>query len=729
MMNTKLLLPALLLSVATFSPAQITIQDAGGWYESGYVTFSLVDDAASYHVYYQNGENDYQKIDDQLVRNYGEYGRADAMGIPAGTYRFKVVPVDSDGAEMEALAAESSSCEVRAHDRTGYAFFNGKTPGAYNADASLKAGTVVLYLTENNKNTLTLDVTTSSKGAVTTCTGLQEILYGYKKGYESRPLLIRVIGQITDPAVTDNGDIVIDLSKKTACPGITIEGVGNDATLDGWGIRIKNASSIEISNLATINCDSDEGDNIGLQQDNSYIWVHNCDFFYGHAGSDADQVKGDGALDCKKSNYVTFSYNHFWDNGKCNLLGLSGENDQMYITYHHNWYDHSDSRHPRIRSYSCHVYNNYYDGCAKYGVGSTMASSVFVENNYFRNTSKPMMISMQGTDIVSGAGTFSGETGGIIKAYGNVFAEKSSSFRFVTYQENNVEFDAYGATTRDEQVPAAVKTKLGGTSYNNFDTDPSRIYTYTPDAAEDIPVLLSGTYGAGRMQHGDLQWTFNNAVDDKSYDVNSALKAAVTGYQTSLVGLFTDSGDQGTGGGEGGDGEEEGGEEGGGDTPIIPSDGYDCHFTGMTPSNGFYTFTSCNYSNSKGSATVNGTTYTECLKMESSTQVSFTTTEEMTLTLVFNDGSSPNIKIDGVKVSATSGSIITQTLPAGTHTLTKADQNFLFYITLTSTTSSGIDEVKADLRDDAIYDLQGRRVTHMQPGNIYITKGQKLLYK
>ena len=115
--------------------------------------------------------------------------------------------------------------------------------------------------------------------------------------------------------------------------------------------------------------------------------------------------------------------------------------------------------------------------------------------------------------------------------------------------------------------------------------------------------------------------------------------------------------------------------------------------------------------------------------MESSTQVSFTTTEEMTLTLVFNDGSSPNIKIDGVKVSATSGSIITQTLPAGTHTLTKADQNFLYYITLTSTTSSGIDEVKADLRNDAIYDLQGRRVTHMQPGNIYITKGQKFLYK
>ena len=57
----------------------------------------------------------------------------------------------------------------------------------------------------------------------------------------------------------------------------------------------------------------------GLQQGNDHIWVHNCDFFYGHAGSDADQVKGDGALDTKTSTYVTHSYNHFWDNGKCNL--------------------------------------------------------------------------------------------------------------------------------------------------------------------------------------------------------------------------------------------------------------------------------------------------------------------------------------------------------------------------------------------------------------------------
>lgn len=46
---------------------------------------------------------------------------------------------------------------------------------------------------------------------------------------------------------------------------------------------------------------------------------------------------------------------------------------------------------------------------------------MFVESNYYRNTNKPMMISMQGTDIAAdpkGKGTFSGENGGMIKAYG-----------------------------------------------------------------------------------------------------------------------------------------------------------------------------------------------------------------------------------------------------------------------------------------------------------------------
>ena len=269
----------------------------------------------------------------------------------------------------------------------------------------------------------------------------------------------------------------------------------------------------------------------GLQQGNDHIWVHNCDFFYGDAGSDADQVKGDGALDTKTSTYVTHSYNHFWDNGKCNLQGMKSESETNYITYHHNWYDHSDSRHPRIRTCSVHCYNNYYDGNAKYGIGVTKGASAFAENNYFRNCKNPMMSSGQGTDAL-GEGTFSGEPGGIIKAYGN-YIEGAQSY--IPYSENSTSFDAYEVSDPSEKVPGDVKTVSGGTGYNNFDTDSSIMYSYKADAAADVPAIV--TAKAGRVQGGDLQWKFDNSVDDASYAVNQALKDALVNYKPTVIAI------------------------------------------------------------------------------------------------------------------------------------------------------------------------------------------------
>ena len=280
----------------------------------------------------------------------------------------------------------------------------------------VKDNAVIIYVTENTKNTVSLEVIGANTNP---CVGIQTILEGFKKGKDNRPLIVRMIGQISDPSYLDKGDIVIDNDNNSeGC--ITFEGVGDDATADGWGIRVKNASNIEIRNIGFMNCDSGEGDDVSLQQDNEYVWVHHCDFFYGNPGGDADQAKGDGALDCKRSGFVTFSYNHFWDTGKSNLLG-NGTEDPRFLTYHHNWYDHSDSRHPRVRSHSVHVYNNYYDGIAKYGIGATNASSVFVESNYFRNCKYPILTSMQGSDVYdeskqindySNMPTFSKEDGG-----------------------------------------------------------------------------------------------------------------------------------------------------------------------------------------------------------------------------------------------------------------------------------------------------------------------------
>ncbi|MDY3258666.1 MAG: right-handed parallel beta-helix repeat-containing protein [Ruminococcus callidus] len=517
------------------SSASVSVIEASGAEESAYVKWGAVTGATGYNVYC-----DGKQIDSMLIRQYADCFRADAVGIKAGTHTLKIVPV-INGKEDASKAAEKSVIST-SYDRTGFGWVSGTSSGAYNEDGTLRDGAVVLYVTEDTKNTVSLDVVTDGKGKTVSATGIQNILTAYKKGYDSRPLDIRIIGEVTDPAALEGGDLLIkgnSDTKRLSC-GITIEGIGEDATVNGFGIRLANVSNVEIRNLGVMLVDSGEGDNYTLQQSCDHVWVHNCDSFYGMAGGDADQAKGDGALDCKKSTYITFSYNHFWDNGKCNLLGLSEDTTEgLYITYHHNWYDHSDSRHPRVRFYSAHVYNNYYDGNAKYGIGSTNGSSVFSENNYFRNCKYPMLTSMQGSDVGAG-GIFSSEDGGTIKSFGNYMEGQKA---YVPYQNDSTDFDAYEASSKDEKVPDSVKSKQGGNTYNNFDTS-STMYSYTADNAADVPSIV--TSKAGRLNGGDFKYTFDNSVDDASYSVNQALMSALKSYKSSVIKIgsgFTDNTD------------------------------------------------------------------------------------------------------------------------------------------------------------------------------------------
>ena len=504
----------------------VSIISSVGFAEGMYVTWSSVSGASGYNVYV-----DGVQIDSMLIRQYSSYMRADALGLKAGSHTMKVVPVIS-GKEDTSKASEAKA-DVYAHDRSGFGFVDGTSSGAYNDDGTLKSNAIVIYVTNENKDTVTVTLP-NKDGKDTTLVGVQNIITGLKNNKKVSPVAIRFIGNITDPETLIKGDLYVD----NATCGLTIEGVGNDTTINGFGLVMKNSSNVEVRNLGFMNCNSSEGDDCGLQQGNDHVWVHNCDFFYGDAGSDADQVKGDGALDTKTSKYITHSYNHFWDNGKCNLQGMKSESEENTATYHHNWYDHSDSRHPRIRTCTVHSYNNYFDGNAKYGVGVTLGASCFVENNYFRNCKYPTLISGQGSDVATG-GTFSGENGGVIKAFGN-YIEGAKAM--VSYSDDKTEFDAYVAKSRDEKVPDSVTCKKGGTTYNNFDTA-STMYKYNVDKAEDVPAIV--TAKAGRVDGGDLQWKFDNSVDDSSYAVNDALKAALVAYKDSIVAIgsgFTSTG-------------------------------------------------------------------------------------------------------------------------------------------------------------------------------------------
>ncbi len=769
---------AFALLCSTFANAEVKISKSGGWNESAYVEWTNESQYSDYNVYYRSGSGEYKALDKALVRNYGTYGRADALGLSAGNYQLKVVPV-KNGSEASGDASETSDLTVLAHDRSGFAFSGSHTPGAYNANGTLKSNTLVIYLTESNKDKISASITTSNKGTTTSCTGITEILTAIKKGYETRPVDIRVVGNVTASGqIASNssfkGDIMIDLNSSDC--QLTIEGVGIDATANGWGVRLKNSNYVEVRNLGFMNCNSDEGDNVGLQQGNNYIWVHHCDMFYGDAGSDADQVKGDGALDCKKSNYITFSYNHFVDNGKCNLLGLSEgvksyESNAYYITYHHNWYDHSDSRHPRCRYYNAHVYNNYYDGCAKYGAGSTLGSSVYMQNNYFRNTKYPMMTSMQGTDLyASGSsrnkanGTFSNEDGGTIKAHGNIM---TGSYYFIPYNaatiytagkeeaatvrgiDTSKDFDAIVVDDPSKEISSSITSYQGANYYSNFDIKRDEAKNANVDAAEDVVSVVTGEYGAGRMSHGDFTWTFNNSVDDGKYAVDTELKSKLTNYKTTLKGYYGEVTDTSTGGDSstdtGDNGSTEGGDKGdtstdGGSTnPVVPTDGnMVCHFTGGAPSNTtFYTFTNANYSDSKGTATVNGTQYSYGMKLESATSVAFTTTESGTLTLVFGSTETPSVKIDGKKLSELgsvvqiSGNVATITLDKGSHTITKENSANIYYMAVAYAGKSAVQIINSkEMLQEPIFDLFGRKhsLNSIQPMRVYISNGKRFIY-
>ena len=657
----------------------IQITEAKGWQESAYLKWASFEGASSYNVYVDD-----KKIDAQLVRQYKSYYRADVLGLKEGTYSVKVVPVNADGAEI-AGANTASNLVVKSYNREGFAHFKYDGVGAYNNDGTLKAGAKVLYITARSAKTVS---TTVNTGKLETITGLQSIIDAYSKGKDKTPIAFRFIGKISLSDLDHISSSAEGLQIKGAKMNMTFEGVGDDATVYGFGFLLRNATSVEFRNLAIMRCLDDA---MSLDTNNSHVWIHNMDLFYGKKGSAADQAKGDGTVDIKgDSKYVTVAYNRFWDNGKASMCGMKSETGENWITYHHNWFDHSDSRMARVRTMSVHMYNNYYQHNDVYGIGATSGSSVFMESNYFDAVKRPIMSSLQGTDA-KGDGTFSGEKGGLIKAYGNVFTNKPDNFSYVPYAENNTSFDAYEVSDPSEQVPASVKTLVGGTSYDNFDTNPSLMYAYAADKAADVPAIVEGFYGAGRLNHGDIDFV----IPDETVVTNGhqqpwpALASLLDSYTSGVVKVFGESNAAGEGGSTGGG--ETGGSTGGteGGSTVTPIEGTVLvTFTDSKPSSSIVTV-SGNYSTSKGTATIDGTSYSTCVKMESATNISVTVDKKVTMTLYFSSADTKtNAKIDGKKPAEVNAVIdstaktMTVTLDAGSHTITKQDTCNLFGIKL-----------------------------------------------
>ncbi|GEM_PF-2653618 len=463
--------------------ADLTVTKSGGWYEYAFARWNGTENATVEYKEASADDSSYTAVDSELIRG----NRVDIPGLKGDTeYTIKIT---SEGSSV------TTTVKTMSYSRDGYAHYNKSSIGAYNNDGTLKSDASVIYVTNDNKNTVKYG----------NYTGIASILQN--AGKIQTPLAIRFIGKVDTQTrdadgtkTTDKNNGVVEIkglvdqdmgddSNFNMCEvkggsNITLEGIGTDALIEKWGFNIKGgASSYEIRNLGFALYPEDA---VGIESA-SNIWLHNNDFESGENKYDLtneqDKHYGDGSTDIKKSNYITVSDSYYHNGHKTSLVGASTSQQQDYITFARNVFDSTAERTPRVRNAHVHVYNNYYKDVTGYGIGASHNSKVFSEANYFENTNIPITMGPVGSD----------KYGGTVKSYGDIFVDcyeitnPDSAKTGISYTE---------AASRDEKTSIA-NPKSGGDAYDNFDIDSSVFYyndysVLTAAEAKEHNMIYSG---------------------------------------------------------------------------------------------------------------------------------------------------------------------------------------------------------------------------------------------
>ncbi|MEU4623482.1 pectate lyase [Actinoplanes sp. NPDC023801] len=258
--------------------------------------------------------------------------------------------------------------------------------------------------------------------------------------------LLDAIDTVGHMTIQVSGTIDIT-SKQGVRPNKTIVGIGSNPTIRGGGFDFYKSYNVIVRNLTFVDA---EDDAINVGQQSHHIWIHHNTF----------RTPVDGSIDIVRgSDYVTVSWNHFDGTDKSMLIGHSDgasstDIGHLKVSIHHNWFDGSRQRHPRVRfGEPVHVYNNFFDGNALYGVASTMNAGVVVEGNAFTAVPYPCFSTSGYAD--SGPGRL---------------------------------------VQRANQFISSGTCQAGGTV-----AEPRGYYAYTLDPASSVPSLVQAGAGAGRL--------------------------------------------------------------------------------------------------------------------------------------------------------------------------------------------------------------------------------------
>ena len=462
----------------------VKVVSAGGWNEMLYLVVSGIDHSDITGVSYSGASNGRFSADDleYLVRDTDNGLRVDILGLKAGNYTVTITTSKGDITE--------SNISVGTQDRSGYAHFNyTEGVGAYNDNGELKADAIILYVTDENKDTVSV---TSKDG--TTVSGIGNILNSAgqdvgdgktsngstvtntnsdilkKLAEDGTPLVVRIVGNVTAPYgltaynTTDFGGLKGDngfMARMKSGKDITIEGIGTNACINGWGLHFiceesapEFGKSFEVRNLAFRNVPEDAVGMEGVQANGvvtasvERCWIHNNEFYVPNIEkpAESDKKQGDGACDFKRGQYFTNSYNYYEGYHKTNLVGANDSNLQYNISFHNNYWKDCAARGPLARQANIHLYNNIYEHQTDVGQDSRANSYFFSEYNLFENCDDCTVI----------------KSGGAIKSFNDSFV--------------NCEHETTGTV-----VTSKTEAISNNNKYPDFDTNASLSYIPTGD--------------------------------------------------------------------------------------------------------------------------------------------------------------------------------------------------------------------------------------------------------
>ena len=515
------------------------VEEYGAYEESMYVVMQDDVTADLKVTYNAAGSSSVTAVPSELIRTVNGSTRVDIVGVSAGTYDINL----SIGGTNFTLG----DIEVEAYDRSGYAHFDPDAPndmyangiGAYENDGTLKDGALVIYLTEENKNDISnsayvYDEETDSytKADITGIMQQGKYSIGYflnnrqyasadrsKYGVWAASLKygavdVRVVGKVSaevsgtmDSSIegltaydsTDFGGSVGDSGRMARMVNpfnLTIEGIGEDASIYGWGVHfiandysvsnnfgVKSGESFEVRNIIFDRYPEDAVGMEGVQEGTSITvpvqrcWIHNNVFYPGYCyqvpAGESDKAEGDGSCDFKRGYWYTFSYNYMESCHKTNLIGSSNSSLQYNLTFHHNWWNNVVSRQPLTRQANVHYYNNYISGASDYVISARANCYVLAEGNFFYNCK-------------------------------NVIQQKDGTVKFW----NNTLLGCYEGvptqvSSRDEVVVNKCKDPTTNTDYSRFETNPDLFYDAEGKLATDsvtarkVVMQKAGVHGFG----------------------------------------------------------------------------------------------------------------------------------------------------------------------------------------------------------------------------------------